>query len=243
MTSRKRPHDGPADLHDHRLPDPTRIAEGGFAKSRLTRARILEAAVEVLATQGYASMSTTAVADEAGLTRAAMLYHFPSRMSLIEAVVHYVTRKRLEMYAEAMSGLTHDQNYFDRAIDVAWEQLQSPEFLAFSELSTAARTDPELSVIFTPALAEFDRGRRATALKLFPRDYAEKPWFDLRRDIVRFLLEGLAQQGGMSFDAERRKAELIGFLKALAMEPESEAVLSKAKEWASRRKRRPAAPK
>jgi AcrR family transcriptional regulator len=240
MASRKKPVDAPAVLHDHRLPDPTEVGEGEFAKSGLTRLRIMEAAVSVLAVEGYASMSTTAVAQEAGLTRAAMLYHFSSRMSLIEAVVHYVTRKRLEMYGEAMFGLDHNADYFDRAIDVAWEQLQTPEFLAFSELSTAARTDRELSAIFTPALAEFDRGRRATALKLFPKRHAEQPWFDLRRDIVRFLLEGLAQQGGMAFDAERRKAELIGFLKALSIEPESEAVLKKAKEWAGRRKRQPA---
>jgi hypothetical protein len=66
----------------------------------------------------------------------------------------------------------------------------------------------------------------------------EAPWFDLRRDITRFLLEGLAQQGGMAFDAERRTAELIEFLKALAMEPAAEAVFKRAKDSAARRRRR-----
>lgn len=219
---------------EHRLPDPTDIGEGEFAKSRQTRQRIMEAAVACLATRGYASTSTTAVAELAGLTRAAMLYHFPSRMALIEAVIHYVTRKRCEMYSDVMERLDHDESYFEKAIDIAWAQLQSPEFLAFTELSVAARTDPELDAAFTPALLEYDRARRATAQALFPREQVKVPWFDLRRDIVRFLLEGLAQQGGLSFNAERRKAELRGFLKALAMEPASHTVLEKAAYWADR---------
>ena len=238
MAGRKKSAFNREDLHEHRLPDPTDIGEGEFAKSRQTRTRIMEAAVELLASSGYSSMSTTEVARRAGLTRAAMLYHFPSRMSLIEAVVHYVTRKRVEMYGDAMANIVPDAKYFDRAIDFAWEQLRTQEFLAFSELSTAARTDPELSAVFTPALAEFDRARRATALKLFPKQHVEAPWFDLRRDITRFLLEGLAQQGGMAFDAERRTAELIEFLKALAMEPAAEAVFKRAKDSAARRRRR-----
>lgn len=238
MAARKKGSSARDELHDHRLPDPTDIAEGEFAKSRQTRTRIMEAAVEVLATSGYASMSTSEVARRADLTRAAMLYHFPSRMSLIEAVVHYVTRKRVDMYGEAMAGIPHDSQYFERAIDLAWEQLHTPEFLAFSELSTAARTDPELSAVFSPALAEFDRARRAMALKLFPRQHVTKPWFDLRRDITRFLLEGLAQQGGLAFDAERRKAELLAFLKALAVDPAAESVFRRAKDTAARRGRR-----
>ena len=69
---------------------------------------------------------------------------------------------------------------------------------------------------------------------------------------VRDLLEAIADsahgvvavertaEGESVLRFERRKAELIGFLKALAMEPESEAVFRKAKAWAGRPKRRPA---
>ncbi len=237
MPSPKHPRAGARDLVAHRLPDPTDIAEGSFAKSRLTRTRIMDAAVECLALSGYASLSTTGVAERAGLTRAAMLYHFRSRGALIEAVVNYVTRKRVEMYGEAMAEIAHNTEYFEHAIDIAWAQLQTPEFLAFAELTAAARTDPDLSVVMSPALAEFDRARRVMALELFPPEHVGRPWFDLRRDIARFLLEGLALHGGLSFDAERRKDEIIGFLKALSIEPESVAVLEKAKAYATKGRR------
>lgn len=194
----------------------------------------MDAAVRCLSGRGYAATTTTEVAKAAGLTRAAMLYHFPSRMALIEATVNYVTKRRLDMYESAMAEIPHDRDYFVRAIDTAWEQLQTPEFLAFTELSLAARSDRELAAVFAPALAEYDRARRATAMRLFPPEHVEVPWFDLRRDIVRFLLEGLAQQDGLSFDAERRRSMIINFLKVLSTSREAEALLRKAEEWASR---------
>lgn len=225
-----------ADPHGHRLPDPTEVSAGEFPKSRQTRTRIMEAVIECLAASGYSATSTSDIAQQAGMTRAAMLYHFPSRMALMEAAIHYLTRKRVEMYGEAMGKIPHDDRYFDRAIDTAWEQLQSSEFAAFAELSQAARTDAQLSAVVSPALAEYDRARRAWALRLFPPGESAKPWFDLRRDIVRFLSEGLAELGELSFDTERRKLQVLEFLKVLCTEPESGTLMQKAIDRARGRK-------
>ncbi|MFN3231328.1 MAG: TetR/AcrR family transcriptional regulator [Alphaproteobacteria bacterium] len=217
---------------DSRLPDPTAVSKGELSKSSVTRTRIMEAGVTCLAEDGYASTTTSTVAERAGLTRAAMLYHFPSRMALIEAVIHYVTRRRIDMYKVVMAEIPQDENFFLTAIDEAWAQLDTKEFQAFSELSMAARTDEELSASFAPALAEYDRARRETAIALFPEAALDAPWFDLRRDITRFLSEGLMQQGGLSFNAERRKANLVGFLKALSSDKAGAELLKKALEIA-----------
>lgn len=201
-----------------RLPDPTRIEAGKLAKSTRTRQRIMDAAVDCLAELGYANTSTGAVAAKANMTRMAMLYHFPSRIALIEAVIYYVMRKRNSMYYEAVKDMAPDRITRSNRIDRVWQQLQTNVFRAFTELMIASRTDPDLAAIFGPALAEYDRARRENALKTFGQDEIEAPWFDLRRDIVRFLLEGFAQQGGLSYNAERRKAQIMGFLKVLNSE-------------------------
>lgn len=213
------------------LRDPTAVADGELSKSGVTRRRIMDAAVHTLDRHGYAQTSTTEVARAAGMTRAAMLYHFPSRMSLIEATIHYVTQRRLDLYEEAMSSIPKDPAYFLSGIDQAWATLLTPEFRAFTELCTAARTDPELAAVFEPALAEFDRGRRACAERLFPKKDVEAPWFDLRRDIVRYLLEGLAHQDGLSFDAERRFAKIMAFLKVMSAEPEGRRFMRRVESW------------
>ena len=63
-------------------------------------------------------------------------------------------------------------------IDIYWEQVQGRVYKAFDELRTAARTDPSLAATFNPAMAEFDRARRRTALDLFAQDMIDKPYFD-----------------------------------------------------------------
>lgn len=192
----------------------------------------MQAAVECLATRGYSATSTIVVAKMADLTRTAMLYHFPSKAALMEAVVNYVTRVRVDMYGEAMADIPNDENYFDTAIDIAWAQTQTPEFQAFKELSTAARTDPEIAAVFTPALAEYDRARRTLAQSLFPENHVKKEWFDLRRDVVRFLLEGLADEGSaFAFNASQRHSDLINLLKVICTSSVGEELLKQAKNY------------
>lgn len=210
----------------HELPDPTEIVEGEFAKSRTTRTRILEAAIDCLANTGYAATSTNSVATAAGITRAALLYHFPSRAALIEAVIQYVTRRRVEMQEEYYRDIPRDEHYPARTTDSMWDQVNTREFHAFSELATAARTSKSLSRMFRPAMEAFDRSRREMALKLAQPHIANEPGFDLRRDITRFLMEGLSQQDGITFNRERRMRELLGFLRLLYTDKRLDAVFA-----------------
>ena len=210
-----------------RIPDPTEIGAGNFAKSRATRTRILEAAMRLLAKSGYAATSTPAVAREAGLSRTAMLYHFPSRRALLDAVVHFVTRRRVELQEEMQASLPRDEHFRDLSVESHWQQLASDEFRAFCELSIAARTDPELAQVFEPALEAFDKARREMALKLAEPRVTDAPGFDLKRDINRFLLEGIAQQNGITFNRERRMREIIAFIK-LCWSDEGQAFIERA---------------
>lgn len=216
------------------LPDPTRVGENEFKKSGVTRTRILEAAIECLATDGYNATSTTTVAEQAGLTRAAMLYHFPNRLALIEAVVYYVTRRRVEMQQQEQGSLKQDETFRYRALDSNWQQLQTREFFAFSELAMASRTDPELATVFKPAMESYDHARQDVAYQIAEPEVSNTPGFDLRRDIARFALEGLALQDGITFNKEQRTAELMWFLK-LVFDPDiSGPMIEKARELAAR---------
>lgn len=205
---------------DVRLPDPTTTSANEFKKSGRTRLRIMEAAIDCLCVDGYVGTSTNTVSKRAKLTRAAMLYHFPSRMALIEAVIHYVMRERIRTYVDDISPLTLEDRFKGDSIDIYWRHVKDRLFRAFAELSNAARTNPELAAILEPALAEFDRARRETALQLRPKWVTEQPYFDLRRDITRYLIEGLGQLDAPSYNASERIANMIGFLKALQSEPE-----------------------
>ena len=66
------------------------------------RTAIIEAAHRVAERLGGTDFSYETTASEAGLTKAGVLYHFPSREDLVLAVVEYVARSWEEAMLEAL---------------------------------------------------------------------------------------------------------------------------------------------
>ncbi|GAA2740491.1 MULTISPECIES: TetR/AcrR family transcriptional regulator [Kitasatospora] len=64
-------------------------------RSRATRRRLLEAAVECLAELGWNGSTVAVVAERAGVTRGAAQHHFPTREDLFTAAVEHVAAERL----------------------------------------------------------------------------------------------------------------------------------------------------
>lgn len=202
------------------VPDPTALTGNELAKSRSTRRRILDAARDILATQGYARFSTLAVAERAGLTRPAMLYHFGSRLELVKATIHHLARHRIEMFESSMANLNIEPGFKGQAVraalvNVLWDQTQGPEFAAFTELVAAARTDPDLKAIIDPALVAFDQSRLDAAQRALPGGSYDNDDFQLARDVVRFLMEGTMQQNSISINRKERLAAIRHFLTML----------------------------
>jgi AcrR family transcriptional regulator len=60
---------------------------GSYAKSAAVRETIVDAALEVFAAEGYRSGSLRSVATRAGMSETGLLHHFPSKTSLLRAVL------------------------------------------------------------------------------------------------------------------------------------------------------------
>lgn len=74
-------------------PQPPRKRRTQAERTELTRVRILDAAVQVLARQGYAGLRTNEVARIAGVSRGALTHHFPAKDGLLMDVVEHVFRR------------------------------------------------------------------------------------------------------------------------------------------------------
>ncbi len=59
----------------------------GYKKSEISTAHIVQAAIRVLARQGYARTSLMDIAREAGMSKGAVHYHYPTKESLIFVVL------------------------------------------------------------------------------------------------------------------------------------------------------------
>lgn len=180
-------------------------------KSARTRARILDCALRLFVEIGYAEATNARIAEEAGLTRGAMLYHFPTREALAEAAAEHIQAARMMLMTQAAQGAPSGADLADRAIEAYWALLHEPAFVAFAEMEAAARTSPALAAILAPHEAAFDRAQTGEALAgLFSA--GSGPRLQASRDLARFMLEGLAR-ANLTYDDRGRAQRLLAVIK------------------------------
>ncbi len=161
-------------------------------KSASTRTQIIESAIKCLVELGYARTTTAVIADRAGLSRGAMLHHFPSKMDIVRAAVDYLHAKRLRAIRKAMAKEPVDGDHVKLGVQSYWAHVKHPWFVAFFELAVAARTDKELAAILFPAQEAFEREFYTTSLDLFPEWKRKGEKFLLGFDLSRYVMEGMA---------------------------------------------------
>ena len=182
-------------------------------KSAATREQIISAAIRCIVELGYSRTTTIKIAEEAGLSRGATLHHFPSKMDIIRAAVDYLHEKRLHAFRRSISEMPRNADVVHLAVESYWAHVNHPIYVAFFELSVAARTDPELRNILRPAQRAFDQEWYVTARDLFPGWQSSPEAFDLALNLTQQLMEGMA----ISFLTHARgddKQQLLDYLEA-----------------------------
>lgn len=181
-------------------------------KSAMTRKAILDAAIECFIELGYANTTTALIAEYAGVSRGAMMHHFPSRQEVLKAAVQHLHELRLAEYRGLMAdldspdALMNKQN-IRKAVDAAWKYVNLPSFAAYNELLVASRTDPELKSVMVPVEKQYETRFMETVKTVYPH-WANLEVLELANDLVHFLLRGMAQSYMSSHKQQRSKAML-----------------------------------
>ncbi len=129
----------------------------------MTTERLLAAATASLLEQGYAATSITGVQERSGLGRGTVQHYFPTKAELVVAATARLVEQRLERTRDAAAALDPAVDRVDALVDLVWQDLNSPPFLAALELWVAARTDAELRA----ALLPHERRLMASTAELF----------------------------------------------------------------------------
>lgn len=183
-------------------------------KSAMTRDRILEAAIDCFVELGYTNVTTAKVASAAGVSRGAMLHHFPSKTELIQAAVEFLHDKVLEDYTLHIANIPKSLKGIKRrraGLDAYWEHLSGNLSIVYHELCVAGRTDPELKVILDNSQQLFDKHIRESNAVLFQEWNDKGDRFLLAMDVTRFMMEGMAA-GQLTTDKEERIDRLLDYL-------------------------------
>jgi len=123
---------------------PRRNRKSQEQKSAETRALLLESTIEVLFKVGYARLTTTAVCEQAGLSRGAQVYHFPNKWALVTSAVEHLAHHRIAEIRDQSERVARSEDPVGAILDLLWNTFEGPLFFVALELWVAARTDPEL---------------------------------------------------------------------------------------------------
>lgn len=183
-------------------------------KSAMTRDRILDAAINCFVNLGYTNVTTAKVAQSAGVSRGAMLHHFPSKTELIQAAVEYLHDKLLEDYTQRINAISPSLKGAARrraGIEAYWDHLVGDLFVVYNELCVASRSDPELRAILENSQQLFEQHVRESNEELFGEWTDRGDRFLLAMDVTKFMMEGMAASRLMT-NREARVERLINYL-------------------------------
>ena len=110
-----------------------------------TSGRAIDAAIKCLHRDGYSATTTISVAKEAGISRGALLHHFPTKVDLILAVALEVVRRSQEKRRRVIMAEPRGLPRFMAITDASWLTQQDPEAMTLLEILMASRGDEELA--------------------------------------------------------------------------------------------------
>lgn len=149
-----------------------------------TRERILAAAADCLAEDGYIATTTSRIQARAEVSRGSLLHQFPARDDLLVAAVqHLADRRTMEIPHGVQGGVT-----IDEAVEAIWATFNGPLFRAALQLWVAAEHNPNLAAALGPRELELGARIRGILAELFGEWHATHPGFD---DLVQLLLSSM----------------------------------------------------
>lgn len=182
-------------------------------RTRVMRTRLLDATIDCLVERGWAGTTTTLVSERAGVSRGALLHHFPTKQDLVVAAVDYIaTKRRAELEAAAEHLPRRRRTH--AVLEILSEQFTSPVFLAALELWVAARTDNLLRDAVGPLEQRIGRETHHQAVALLGVDESDAGARALVQATLD-LLRGLGLAATLADDSRRRKRILDTWAKTL----------------------------
>ncbi|TVT36087.1 TetR/AcrR family transcriptional regulator [Amycolatopsis rhizosphaerae] len=135
-------------------------------RSRTTRRRLIEAAVECLGDLGWSGTTVAVVAQRAGVSRGAAQHHFRTREDLVTAAVEYLSEVQVSLLRDYADTLPAGESRIEPVVDMLLNLYAGPMFRAALHLWVAASTDEALKSVLVPLEARVGREAHRLAVEL-----------------------------------------------------------------------------
>jgi AcrR family transcriptional regulator len=177
-------------------------------RSADTRARLIQAAIDLICEHGYANLTTPDIAAVAGVSRGALQHHFTTRYDLIAAVNDRLTDAMLALGEELKAARLPLAARVDQVLKRYWSVYTSATYLVVLNISLGLRTGDALAQRVRRNFADIYRRSDAPWLGLFADTGVPPDELVALRRLALATLRGLAMARFLGIQRETPVAEL-----------------------------------
>ena len=157
--------------------------EQGLQQLKSARARdsMCKATIQLLAELGYAETTIAGVAQNAGFSKGAVQYHFPTKEELIAATVEHLLMRTVSSASQSYESV-------DSALLNAWQRLvNTSAYRALLEVLNAARIDRKLRLRISAELVAWGKNLDKQSLTIYQSANEQLPAHEGDAEVVMLL--------------------------------------------------------
>ena len=182
----------------------TGVREPQQERSRTTRRRLIEAALDGFGERGWHGVTVAAIAERAGVSRGAAQHHFPTREDLVAAAVDLLGEAQIDELRAQAADLPSGSSRIERVVEMVLNLYTGPLFRAALQLWAVAATDESLREVLVPLEARVGREAHRVTVELLGVDESRAGV----RELVQATLDlarGLGLANLLTDDTRRRR--------------------------------------
>ncbi|MEU8633675.1 TetR/AcrR family transcriptional regulator [Amycolatopsis sp. NPDC048633] len=182
----------------------TGVREPQQERSRTTRRRLIEAALDSFGERGWHGVTVAVIAERAGVSRGAAQHHFPTREDLVAAAVDLLGEAQIDELRAQAADLPSGTSRIERVVEMVLNLYTGPLFRAALQLWSVAATDEALRDVLVPLEARVGREAHRVTVELLGVDES-RPGV---RELVQATLDlarGLGLANLLTDDTRRRR--------------------------------------
>lgn len=164
------------------------------ARSILMREKLIETALDVIHDLGYRSATTIEFSRRAGVSRGALLHHFPTRSDIIIAAMEKLLREATIEIRQVADRVACGEVSLEEFVDFLWTMFSGRFFYVSLEFINEARTDPDLRSRMIPVVQDFHTALDGIWSEFEKRDNDQPGSTDIALKLTVCLVRGMGVQ-------------------------------------------------
>ncbi|PHQ71429.1 MAG: TetR family transcriptional regulator [Sneathiella sp.] len=171
-------------------------------RSARMRERILTATLDCIYENGFQKASTTEIVKRAGVSRGAMLHHYPAKELLIASAIEKLLEDEIKDIRKRAVAYADGQQTIDDFVDYLWSRFSGRLFMITIDFLSSARTDEKLRGAVIPVSLNFHDSLNEIWLQFFKNNRKSPDQVRILLNTTLCLMRGMGAQTIIREDEE-----------------------------------------